>query len=144
MIFMAMRNWFIKDIGWKFFSVILAVAIWLTVYKIRSESETTSPAGIQNTVTFGNVPVLIVSSAADVRDFHAKPAAVAVTVSGSPDIIAKLQSSQIRAFVDLTGIESVHQLHRRVDVSMPSGLTLGGVDPSEVDVVVPPPHNQTP
>ena len=136
---MALRDWFIKDLGWKFFSVILAVSIWLTVYKIRGKSEIAGFAGGQDTVTFGNVPVLIVSSAADVRDFHVRPAAVAVTVRGSSDDTAKLQAGQIRAFVDLTGIESAQQLQRRVDISMPSGLALVGVEPPEVDVVVPPP-----
>jgi hypothetical protein len=141
---MALRDWFIKDLGWKLFSVILAVTIWLTVYKIRTESETSDATGSQGTLTFGNVPVLIVSAAADVRDFRVKPAIVAVTVSGSPDDIARLQVSQVRAFVDLTDIESAHKLERRVDVSMPSGLTLVSVEPPEVDVVIPPPHNKTP
>ncbi len=141
---MALRDWFIKDLGWKLFSVVLAVTIWLTVYKIRTESETSDATGSQGTLTFGNVPVLIVSTAADVRDFRVKPAIVAVTVSGSPDDIARLQVSQVRAFVDLTDIESAHKLQRRVDVSMPSGLTLVSVEPPEVDVVIPPPHNKTP
>ena len=140
---MAMRDWFIKDLGWKFFSVILAVAIWLTVYKIRSESETTASAGFQDTAKFGNVPVLIVSAAADVRDFRVKPATVAVTVSGAPDTIDRLQASQIRVFVDLTGIEA-GSLHRRVEVSMPSGLSLVNIEPREVDVVAPPLHNNAP
>ena len=141
---MALRDWFIKDLGWKLFSVVLAVAIWLTVYKILSESETPGAAGGQGTLTFGNVPVLIVSAAADVRDFRVKPATVAVTVSGSPDDIARLEVSQVRAFVDLTGIESARKLQRRVDVSMPSGLTLVSVEPPQVDVVVPPPPGKKP
>ena len=136
-----MRDWFIKDLGWKFFSVFLAVAIWLTVYNIRNESDTAAPAGVQEPATFNNVPILIVSSAADVRDYRVHPSAVTVTVSGAPDDIAKLHADQIRAFVDLTGID-VGNLHRRVDISMPSGLSLTGVDPREVDVVVPPPRKK--
>ena len=135
-----MRDWFIKDLGWKLFSLILAVAIWLTVNKILGEGVGNATASIGGaTLTYNNLPVLIVSSAEDVRDFHVKPAEVAVTVRGSSGDIAKLQASQIRAFVDLTGIESAQQLQRRVEVSMPSGLTLVSVEPSEVDVVVPPP-----
>ena len=138
---MAMRNWFIKDLGWKFFSLALAVAIWLTVYKIRNESEQAAPAGIQEPATFNNVPILIVSSAADVRDYRVDPSAVTVTVSGTPDEIAKLHADQVRAFVDLTGID-VGNLHRRVDISMPPGLSLISVDPEQVDVGVPPPRKK--
>jgi hypothetical protein len=44
----------------------------------------------------------------------------------------------------LTGIESARKLQRRVDVSMPSGLTFVSVEPPEVDVVVPPPSGKRP
>ena len=74
-----MRDWFIKDLGWKLFSVFLALAIWLTVHKILDEGMG-SPAILVRGVerTCDDLPVLIVSSAADVRDFHVRPAAVAV------------------------------------------------------------------
>jgi YbbR domain-containing protein len=123
---MAMRDWFIKDFGWKIFSVVLAVVIWLTVNKILGEG-----AG-------NSLPVLIVSSAADVRDFRIAPTTVTVEISGSADDMAKLQASEIRAVVDLTGIESAKDLHCRVDVSTPPGITLIRVDPPRVGVIVPP------
>jgi YbbR domain-containing protein len=135
-----MRDWFIRDFGWKLLSLLLALAIWLTVSRIRSESETSSPISISESLMFTNVPVLIVSSAADVRDFHVKPSEVTVTVRGSPEEIASLQASQVRAFVDLTGLASAPKLRRHVDVSMPSGIALVRVEPLDVDVVVPPPR----
>ena len=133
-----MRDWFTKDLGWKLFSVFLALAIWLTVHKILDEGSS-NPAILLGgrEETFPDLPVLIVSSAADVRDFHVRPAAVSVTVNGSAGDIARLQPAQIRAFVDLTGIET-GDLRRRVDISMPSGLKLISVEPLEVDVVIPP------
>jgi hypothetical protein len=94
-----------------------------------------------NTVTFGNLPVLIVSTAKDVRDFRVAPLTVKVTVSGSADDIAKLQANQVRATVDLTDIESAGDLHRVVDVSAPPGVTLVNVDPPKV-MVFPPPNDK--
>ena len=71
-----------------------------------------------------------------IRDRHAS-VTVSVTVSGRPDVMAILQANQIRAVVNLTGIESGKEKHRRVDVSTPPGVTLVDVTPPDVDVIVP-------
>ena len=97
-----MRDWFIKDLGWKLFSVFLALSIWLTVHKILEESApppVVAPPSPPSPVaaTFTNLPVLIVSAAADVREFHVTPNTVTVTVSGQPEIMATLQANQIHA-----------------------------------------------
>jgi hypothetical protein len=137
-----MRDWLIKDFGWKLFSVCLALAIWLTVHKILDES-VSSPVVVPTlppspvATTFTNLPVLIVSAAADVREFNVKPNAVTVTVSGQPQIMAALQAGQIHALVDLTDIAAARDLRRRVDISMPAGATLVNVEPAEVNVVIP-------
>ena len=137
-----MRDWFIKDFGWKLFSVCLALAIWLTVHKILDESApppvvvTPAPPSPVAT-TFTNLPVLIVSAAADVREFHVTPNTVTVTVSGQPEIMAVLQVNQVHALVDLTDIEAARNLQRRVDITTPAGVTLVNVDPAEVNVVIP-------
>jgi YbbR domain-containing protein len=133
-----MRNLFLNDFGWKFFSLLLAAAIWLTVHRILQESiEPVGHAG-GSTLTCGNLPVLIVATASDVHLYRVAPNTVSVTVSGSPDAIAVLEANQIRATVDLTDIESAHDLKRRVDVSVPSGITLVSIEPAKVGVIIPP------
>jgi len=135
-----MRDWVTKDIGWKLFSLFLAVSIWLTVHKIYEEPRAAAAPLIGDTVTFGSLPVLVVSAASDVRDFRVAPGTVTVKVSGLPDVLAVLQANQIRAVVDLTDIEAAKELRRRVDVSTPPGVTLVSVDPPRVGVIVPPKH----
>jgi hypothetical protein len=81
--------------------------------------------------------VLIVSAAADVREFHVTPNAVTVSVSGRPEVMAGLQAGQVHALADLTDIEAARDLHRPVDISMPAGVTLVNLDPPEVNVVIP-------
>ena len=137
-----MRDWFTKDLGWKLFSIFLALAIWLTIHKILDESAppvVVSPLPPSPVATtFTNLPVLIVSAAADVREFHVTPDAVTVTVSGRPEIMAALRADKVHALVDLTDIEAARDLPRPVDISMPAGVTLVNVDPAEVNVVIPP------
>ena len=141
---MALRDWITKDFGWKLFSLFLAVAIWLTVHKIYEEPRAASGPAAGSTVTFDNLPVLVVSSASDVRNFRVAPGTVAIKVSGSPEVIADLQASQIHAMVDLTDVQSAGDLRRRVDVSTPPGVTLMTVNPNQVDVIVPPPPEKQP
>jgi YbbR domain-containing protein len=141
---MAMRDGVTKDFGWKLFSLFLALAIWLTIHKIYEEPKTASGLAVGDTVTFGNLPVLIVSSASDVRDFRVVPVTVAVKVGGPPEVMADLQANQIHAVVDLTDIQSARDLRRRVDISTPPGVTLVSVDPPKVGVIVPPPPDKKP
>jgi hypothetical protein len=133
-----MRDFFFKDSGWKIFSLLLAAGIWLTVHRILLESTGAEAHAAGSPVTYGNLPVFIVASASDVHLYRVAPNAVSVTVSGSPDAIAVLQANQIRATVDLTDIESAKDLKRRVDVSVPSGITLVSVEPPKVGVIIPP------
>ncbi len=137
-----MRDWLTKDSGWKLFSVFLAVTIWLTVHKLRDEPELSAMSGIQT--IYGNLPVLVVSAASDVRDFRVAPAIVAVKVSGPAEVMSVLQANQIRAVVDLTDVQSAHNLKRHVEVSTPPGVTLVSVEPPEVGVIIPPVNEKIP
>jgi len=140
---MALRDWFTKDLSWKLFSIVLAVAIWLTVNKILGETGgSTEPVIGDKQTTYDDMPVLVVSAASDVRDFRVKPDAVTVTVGGAPNVMAVLQANQLRAVVDLTGIESAKKLRRRVDISLPPGVKLVSVSPPNVEVIVPPPEKK--
>jgi YbbR domain-containing protein len=134
-----MRDWLTKDIGWKIFSVILALVIWLTVHKIYEEPGAATARAREN--TYGDLPVLVVSESADVHDFRVAPATVSVTVSGSPEAMSTLQANEIRATVDLTAGK---ELRRKVEISTPPNVTLVSINPSRVTVVLPPPKIKTP
>ena len=132
-----MSDWMTKDFWWKLFSLVLAVAIWLTVYKIREAPVV--PAAVAGVpLTYGSLPVLVVSAASDVRDFRVLPGTVAVKVSGPAEVMAVLQANQIHPVVDLTDITAARNLKRRVEISMPPGVTLVSVEPAEVGILFPP------
>jgi len=135
-----MRDLLVKDLAWKVFSLALALVIWLTVHRIYEESQTPTVPLAASTVTFEELPVLIVSTASDVHDFRVLPGTVSVTVSGPPDTMAALAANQVRPMVDLTEVGDVKDLSRRVDVSTPAGVTLISVTPPKVGVILPPQH----
>ena len=135
-----LRNLLFKDFWLKLFSLALAILTWFTVsFAIRNE---VSPIGslslTTQQMTFFNVPVVILSSAADVHDFKVDPQEVTVTVQGEPRALEKLESKSIRAMIDLTGTDAVGGLRKRIEVSTPAGVTHVRVSPQEVKVIFPP------
>ena len=136
---MTLRDIVTKDMSWKIFSVALAVAIWLIVHAISEDAASrVNPLSGMMTRAFENVPVLVVSAAADVRELKVNPGVVQITISGRPEAVTALDPRQIRVLVDLTGVEAAKDLKKRVDVSTPPGITFVRAVPAEVDVVVPP------
>lgn len=136
---MALRDVVTKDVGWKLFSLALAAVIWVTVRPGSKEpAKGGNPLVAWDTRSFTNLPVVVLSSAADVHEFRVKPHVVEVMVGGRPEIIAALMEKEIRVIVDLTEIESARALRKRIDVSTPPGVTFIRAWPAQVDVVVPP------
>jgi hypothetical protein len=130
-----------KDIGLKLFSLALAILIYSFVSIFAIKNDTPGPSAMPMVTerrTFYNLPVVIMSSAADVRRFKVTPEEVNITVQGDPKVLAQLQNSEIRALVDLTGIESAKDLRKRIDVSVPAGITQVSVRPTNEVSVLPP------
>jgi YbbR domain-containing protein len=135
-----MRDLFFKDFGWKLFSLLLAAFIWFTVHKIIEPRAAVEPAS-NMTLTYDNLPALIVAAHADVRDYRLLQSTVSVTVSGPSDVIGKLQANQIHATVDLTDASTVNTAKQRVDVAVPSGVTVVSIRPETISVLAPPPKH---
>jgi YbbR domain-containing protein len=134
-----LRGVFIHDFWLKLFSLALAVLIWITVSLART-------GGVGNFFTsrnlpektYVNVPVSVICPAADVRDFTVTPSEVDITVQGENKLLQGLKIRDIRASVDLTGIESTRGVRKRIDITTPTGITFVRVTPDEVEVIVPP------
>ena len=140
------RKLIVQDFWLKFFSLMLAVLIWVTVsFVIQKEASPATPLTVLNEMrAFPNLPVVVMSSAADVRNFKVAPQQVEVTVQGDAGVLQKLQSADIRVLVDLTGIETAADLRKRVEVSTPAGISLVRVDPQEVNIIYPSVRNPHP
>jgi len=130
---MALRDWIIKDLGWKLFSLSLAVAIWATVQKIYDESDVAGPTV---ETTYRNLPVLVTSADGDVHNYHVTPDSVAVTVKGPGNVMEVLQARQIRVSADLTGLKSIPD-EVPLEVSVPPGVTFVNIDPEMVGILAP-------
>jgi hypothetical protein len=127
-----LRKLLLEDFWLKLFSLALAALIWFTVTFVSQKEVRT------HTRVFFSLPVSVLSSSDDVRNFKVSPSEVEVTVQGDVDTLQNLQSKDIRARVDLTGVAAAHDLRKRVEVSVPAGVTFLHVSPEEVQVIFPP------
>lgn len=138
-IFSSIRAWLIDDFAWKIFALILAVAIWLTVHRIVQEAGQPDGAAGGSTLTYGNLPVVIVSGSADVRDYRLLHPTVSVTVSGTAQAIGRLQANQIHATVNLADPGVINSEKHPVEIAVPPGITVVNVKPDATGVIAPPP-----
>lgn len=140
-----LQRLFFHDFWLKLFSLVLAVLIWLTVsFAIErggGDSQRAPTLGLNfKQRPFVGLPVVLLSSAIDVHEFKVEPKTVDVTVQGDAKTIDRLQPSDIRVLVDLTGIEAARELRKRIDVSTPPGVSHVRVIPSEVQISIPLKH----
>jgi YbbR domain-containing protein len=136
-----LRHLFVDDFLLKLFSLALALLFWITVSFAIQQKEAFPPPALTPTTevrTFSNLPVMVISSASDVHNFKVSPSQVEVTVQGDEREIRTLESKDVRALVDLTGTEAARSLLKRVEVSVPPGVTLVSITPEEVQVNPPP------
>jgi YbbR domain-containing protein len=127
-----LRHLFLDDFLLKLFSLGLAVVVWLIVTFASHKESGTTPR------IFYNLPVTVLSSAADVRKVKVSPSEVIVTVQGGPKTLEHLESTDVRAIVDLTGVPVAPSLRQRIEVAVPPGVTFMRVLPEEVRVTFPP------
>jgi hypothetical protein len=127
-----LRNLVFEDFWLKLFSLVLAVLTWLTV-TFASNKE----IGTESRV-FSNLPVTILASAENVHNFKVSPHEVEIMVRADPKTLQSLQSKDVRAIVDLTGVAAARVLHKRIEVSVPAGVTCLRVVPEAVQVIFPP------
>jgi len=133
-----MRDLLFKDFGWKLFSLLLAGFIWFTVHKIIEQPKAAAVGAASISVPYGNVPVSLVASGADVHLFGINSNTVSVTVSGLPEVMNVLQGNQIHASINLSDFdETTKDLNRRVEVAVPWGVTVVKVEPPSLKVIPP-------
>jgi YbbR domain-containing protein len=135
-----MRDLFFKDFGWKLFSLLLAVFIWITVHKLIERPGAVSVSSTSDLVTYSNLPVFFISTAADTSAYRVQPNLVTVTVSGPSTVMSVLDANQIRATVDLSEAEPGHDSNERVSVSVPPGVAVFNIAPATVKVTAPAKH----
>jgi YbbR domain-containing protein len=131
------RNLVAKDFWLKLFSLALAILIWLTVKYSTGEGPASPWLALLGRAPDENIVAVPVHMPTGLtQTFSADPAEVQVTLHGDPKILKTLRKQDIRAEVDLTGIESANGLLRPVEIILPQGVSYTHLAPEEVEVRV--------
>ena len=133
------RNLVVKDFWLKLFSLVLAILIWLTVNFSINKEVSPWAALIGRTADETDIPgVPVFVPPLNGRVVKVEPANVRVTVRGEPNLVKNLQAPDIRAQVNLAGVESASGLRWPVEIVLPKGVAFTHVEPSEVEVTMSP------
>ena len=125
------RNLIAKDFWLKLFSLALAILIWLTVWFSTHGENATSPwlalIGRPPDESVLTIPVRVPAGTSD-------PSEVKITLRGDPRILKSLGPQNVRAEVDLTGVQSANGLLCPVEIIVPKGISYSRVEPDQVAV----------
>jgi YbbR domain-containing protein len=130
------RNLVAKDFWLKLFSLALAILIWLTVYYSINGETSKSPwlalLGRPADETVMTVPVRV--PVGGPQAFSVEPSEVKVTLRGDPKLLKNLRNDDVRAQVDMSGVEVASGLLRPIQIVLPNGVAYTHVSPDEVEV----------
>lgn len=134
------RNLVVKDFWLKLFALALAILIWFTIdFSITKEvSPWAELIGRTADETVMTVPVVV--PATDSRNVSVTPQQVEVTLRGDPKLLGqlKLRPGDVRAQVNLSGIQSANGLLCSVEMILPQGVSYTHIKPDQVEVGVSP------
>jgi len=133
-----LRNLFIRDLGLKLFSLLVAILVWLTVSFAKKDSPAWTWTSRTLESTYVNIPLVVeIPAATEVRTWKVSPQEVQVTVRGEPRLMKSIRASSIRATIDVTGIDSSQTFQKLINVSVPPGVTVTAVIPEKAVVTAP-------
>ena len=117
------------NFAWKVISFAAAIPVWMAI-------KSGTPARLQpsESRTWKRIPITVMTAANDQRVFRVDPDTVDVRVSGAPELMDRLRSSDIHVFVDLTPVIEAQELRLEVEVYTPPGCSLVRVSPPEVRI----------
>lgn len=122
------RDFFVTNRWQKLFALVLAILIWFAVHS----GVTLAPEAVagHSHQEYAEVPLLVLTPAADLGRYRLQPESVRVLLRGDPSVLKVVNSRAIEAFVSLA--EDSPMGTRPIHVYPPAGTALISVEPDEV------------
>lgn len=124
---MSWRHFLTHNRWQKFFALLLATLIWLTVR--QGVDRNAGPAYR----TFTGVPIRVLTLASDLDQFRVAPAEVTVILRGKPDTLAQHSNRSVEAYVNLADAPAGTGRQASVHVNA-EGAEVVSVSPRDVSI----------
>ena len=132
---MAFREYILSHFWLKLFSLLAAVLLWVWIQTgIQTDHRINSSSFINPGREVVQVSVTVLSPPGDARVFHVVPEKVDVTITGESAVLNDLTKRELKAYVDLTDLKKNEEDERRVELHVPTGVTVIRISPLVVKV----------
>lgn len=133
---MHLQDLILRNFWLKFFSVALAIVIWLSIhYDIHYGSPLTQ-LSINHLLAqeYIRVPVTLVTNSADARVFRITPSEVVVIAVGGETALRRAADKNVKVTLDLTDFHSKETVPMELQSTAPPDVTVVEISPSTVTV----------
>ena len=113
----------------KLFALGLAILIWLTVSS--SEAVRFGALDVESIQEIGDVPIVVLTRAADVWRYEVRPERVSVTLRGPSGLLGSVTAMRMEAYVNLVEQDQASG-EVEIHVNAPVGTRVIQVDPPRV------------
>jgi len=131
---MSVRDAVLHNFWLKLFSLVLATMIWFAIFSAQNSPRADRPLFGNASVKLQHVPVTVMKSAGDLRNFQLEPGTVDVTVQGPRAKAQVLTPGSLEVFINLSDVTDTVGLTKKILVHAPPDFTVVKVSPAEVRI----------
>lgn len=126
------RSLFAHNLGWKLFSLLIALIVWNTYHLTGGFwNDFTGETRTANYVGFR--PRILIRQG-ETRRFRLRPETVEITISGPPNDVDQLEVKDILAYVDVQDFQEGSTNPVPVRVTVGTNFVVTGIQPKTVQV----------
>jgi hypothetical protein len=130
---MDISKFFTKNPGLKLISLVLATAVWFTIYAFQHDIRW-GKSLMEQTRVFERHPITVMKNAADSHAYRFIPSEVDVVLRGPSQVINSITERDIEVYINLTDVVDAEKLVKKVIVIPPEDIKVVEVRPPVVRI----------
>ncbi len=127
-----------RNFWWKVTSILVATVLWVALWvgQVEESRKDGMARGPMATFVYEEIPIIMLTSAAETNRFKLDPAYARVKVKAKSNVLEEMDSSSVRVFVELLERPTTNVFRASLELELGEGLQGEFVEPREVTVRV--------